>query len=253
MKQWTLYQHIFPNGKSYVGITSKENPYDRFGKEGKEYSHYIGRAIKKYGWDNIEHKILKRGLTQEEANKLEKEYIKKLNTQYPNGYNITKGGEGRAGYHKPHTQETKIKISKTKTGIKLGPHTDIWKKHISEGKLKSNHKHSEETKNKISKNRKGILHTQESKDKISKTCKNKQLYKYMFTEEAVKKYRENRCVQVELLDENNCVVKTFKTLSECADYFNCSIALISLILKGKKYNKYNIRRKQNGTIQDNFN
>lgn len=245
MKKWTLYQHIFPNGKSYIGITSKENPYDRFGTNGREYGNYIGNAIKKYGWENIEHKILLTNLTQDEANKLEKEYIKKFNTQYPNGYNITEGGEGRAGYHNPHSEQTKQKISKTKTGVKIGPHSAEWSRHISEGKLKSTYKHSDETKQRISQNRKGILHTQATKQQISATCKEKQLYKYMFTEDAILKYKEKRCIKVELLDDTNTVIKEFETLTECANYFNCSVALISCILKGKKQNKYNIRRKQN--------
>ncbi len=242
MKTWTLYQHIFPNGRSYIGITSKENPYDRFGSNGREYGHYIGQAIKKYGWENVEHKILKTGLTKKEANRLEKYYIKKFNTLAPNGYNLTEGGEGRAGYHKPHAEETKKKISKTKTGVKIGHHSAEWSKHISEGKLKSNYKHSDETKAKISKSRKGIPMPEEAKARISKTCKEKELYKCMFTEEAIKKNREKRCIKIEVLDSDGFVIQTFNSLTECANYFNCSIALISMIIKGKKRNKYNIRR-----------
>lgn len=245
MKTWTVYQHIFPNGKSYIGITSKENPYDRFGKNGKEYEHYIGKAIKKYGWENVTHIILESGLTQDQANEKEKIYIKQFNTQVPNGYNITAGGEGRAGYkHAPHSQETRDKISKTKTGVKLGPMSELQKLHISQGKLNSNYKHSEKTKSKISKSRKGILHSEKTKQQISKTVQEKQLYKYMFTEDAIKKFKAKKCILIEQLDENGNVLKTFETATKCAEYFNCSIAHISNIISGKcKTNKYNIRRK----------
>lgn len=39
-------------------------------------SHY---AIKKYGWNNIEHKIIKTNLSQEDALNLERELIRKYN------------------------------------------------------------------------------------------------------------------------------------------------------------------------------
>lgn len=246
MKTWTVYQHIFPNGKSYIGITSKENPYDRFGKNGREYGHYIGNAIKKYGWENVEHIILETGLNEKDANEKEKFYIKEFNTQVPNGYNITSGGEGRAGYKHTMKEETKKKISKTKTGSKIGPHTDIWKQHITEGKLKSNYKHSPETLQKLSNAHKGKKMSDETKKKISQTVKTKQLHKYMFSEESIKKNRLKRCIKIEQLNDEGNVINTFESVTQCANYFKCSVALISCILKGTKQNKYNIRRKENG-------
>lgn len=49
-------------------------------------------AINKYGWENFEHIILATGLTFEEANLKEKEYIEKFNS-INNGYNIQSGGQ----------------------------------------------------------------------------------------------------------------------------------------------------------------
>jgi len=243
MKTWTVYQHIFPNGRSYIGITSKENPYDRFGKNGREYGHYIGNAIKKYGWENVEHKILKTGLTQKEANYFEKYYIQLYNTQAPNGYNITSGGEGRAGYKHVMSARTKQKISRTKTGVKMGPRNDLWKQHISEAKIKSHYHLSEETKDKIRNKHIGTKVSQETKEKIRETVIKKQLHLSLNTPGAIQKRMESRCIKIELLNEDGAVIEIFNSATECAKYFGCSVALISSILSGKKKNKYNIRRK----------
>lgn len=64
------------NGKGYEGCTA------------------FYRAIKKYGWKNINHEILSRGLSKEEACKEERRLIEKYDSANPaNGYNLTLGGE----------------------------------------------------------------------------------------------------------------------------------------------------------------
>ena len=100
MDIWTIYQHKFPNGKSYIGKTSQLPEY-RWGKDGSNYTEkqvLMHNAIQKYGWKNIEHIILEEGLTAEEADSKEQEYIEKFHTYYLDelgpGYNMTRGGEG---------------------------------------------------------------------------------------------------------------------------------------------------------------
>lgn len=100
MDVWTIYQHKFPNGKSYIGKTSQLPEY-RWGANGQGYGDrqpLMKNAIHKYGWDNIERVILEDGLTAEEANIKEQEYIEKFHTYYLDtqgpGYNMTRGGEG---------------------------------------------------------------------------------------------------------------------------------------------------------------
>lgn len=97
---YTVYVHLFPNGKNYVGITS-QFPEDRW-KNGHGYKKQglIYNAIKKYGWDNIEHFIFASKLTSQEALNMEKILIQKLksnNRQY--GYNVTIGGECAPKYN----------------------------------------------------------------------------------------------------------------------------------------------------------
>lgn len=111
MKTYTVYMHISPNDKRYIGITSQKlEERWRNGNAYKENS-YFTNAIKKYKWDNFQHIIIAKGLTNEEACWLEMELIREWDTtNRDKGYNITLGGEGRKGIK--HTEETKRKISK---------------------------------------------------------------------------------------------------------------------------------------------
>lgn len=63
------------------------------------------RAIKKYGWENIQHEIVLDGLTKSMAKQAEIDLIAKYDSTNPKfGYNITKGGDyARTGWK--HTQE----------------------------------------------------------------------------------------------------------------------------------------------------
>lgn len=93
IKEYSVYMHVFPNKKKYIGITRQE-PNKRFGGGFNYQTQVVGRAIKKYGWENIEHKILYENLTKQEAIKYEQELIKKYKTnQKKFGYNKSIGGE----------------------------------------------------------------------------------------------------------------------------------------------------------------
>ena len=105
---YIVYVHICPNNKKYIGIT-KLSPNRRW-KNGKGYKHCVlfYKAIKKYGWENIEHKILFENLNKKDACQKEQQLIafyKSNNSQY--GYNITNGGNTTATF----TNEIKKKIS----------------------------------------------------------------------------------------------------------------------------------------------
>lgn len=147
-KKYCVYSHINKiNDKIYIGLTSMI-PEERW-KNGMGY--HIGThfryAINKYGWDNFEHKILKDNLTKDEASYWEKYYINLYNsTNRKYGYNISSGGE-----YGGHTQtiETRRKISSN------GYHQGM------KGK-----KHSEITKYKMSKSRTGKKFSNESKNKM---------------------------------------------------------------------------------------
>lgn len=112
---FTVYKHLFPNGKIYIGITSQK-PQRRW-DNGRGYNtqELMNRAITKYGWDNIEHIILASGLTKSEAEEIEIALISDLKANNPKyGYNIENGGNC-AG---THSKETRKKIGDAQRGEK---------------------------------------------------------------------------------------------------------------------------------------
>lgn len=127
-----VYEHIFPNGKKYIGITS-QLPNRRW-RDGKGYKsqEMLTRAINKYGWGNITHIVLHSGLTKEEAELKEIELIREYKTNNRKyGYNIENGGGSSKGHHL--SKKTREKMSKSRMGEKNW----IYGKHLSaETKLK---------------------------------------------------------------------------------------------------------------------
>lgn len=96
MKTWTIYEHISPNGKIYVGITSW--PVEHRWENGGGYPRctVFYRAIKKYGWENFQHNIIATGLGEGTAKNMEKDLIA-FNKAKGISYNITDGGDGALG------------------------------------------------------------------------------------------------------------------------------------------------------------
>lgn len=90
---YSVYVHLFPNGKTYVGLTSQKP--ERRWNQGSGYvpGTPMYYAIQKYGWDNIEHVIVASGLNKEEASNFERLLISKLDSLVGrNGYNVSPGG-----------------------------------------------------------------------------------------------------------------------------------------------------------------
>lgn len=80
-----IYIHKFPNGKKYVGVC--QHCEDRWSNgNGYAYNEKMYKDIIKYGWDNIEHKILFETNNSELAYQLEKILIDELEL-VKNGYN----------------------------------------------------------------------------------------------------------------------------------------------------------------------
>lgn len=99
LKQYTVYMHISPSNKRYIGITSR-TPKQRWNNgNGYRNNIHFWRAICKYGWDNFQHIIIAKELDEVTAKWLEVELIKIWDSTNQNkGYNITLGGEGGNGY-----------------------------------------------------------------------------------------------------------------------------------------------------------
>lgn len=122
-KKYIVYMHICPNDKKYIGITKQKPEYRWVNGKGYKTNIYFYRAINKYGWENINHKILYENLVKEEAEQKEIELIKHYKTNKRKyGYNIENGGHANCV-----SEETKKKISNTmKKNCKNNP--NIFKK-----------------------------------------------------------------------------------------------------------------------------
>ena len=158
---YTVYIHITPNNKYYVGITSKDvNIRWRNGSGYSNNSHFFN-AINKYGWENIEHKIIAEQLTKEVACELEIKLIKKFHSNDRRfGYNNSMGGEINKGWKL--TKEQRKNVSKGHKGIEF---SDERKNSISNSltgrKLSDAHRYN------ISQGHKGIKFTEEHKSSRS--------------------------------------------------------------------------------------
>jgi hypothetical protein len=92
MNSYCVYEHLFPNGKRYIGITSTE-PETRWRcGEGYKTQKKIANAIKHFGWNNIQHNVIADNLTKEQAASLEEYLIATLDT-IESGYNDAIGGD----------------------------------------------------------------------------------------------------------------------------------------------------------------
>jgi len=152
---YKVYCHIFPNGKVYIGIT--RNSLEKRWGNGKNYSTCIlvNRAIDKYGWGSVTHKLLDDACTKEEAEAKEKYWIDQYNSTDPkHGYNLLPGGDVSNNCATP---EMRYKLGNGNRGRK---HSESEKKKISEGVKKrfdrpesNGHfglRHTTDTKNKMS-------------------------------------------------------------------------------------------------------
>lgn len=154
MNDYKVYMHIFPNGKKYVGITCR--PLKQRFKGGYGYAHnsHMMNAIRKYGWENVEHKLLANNLTKHDVEQMEINLINKYDlTNHKKGYNIELGGKAanriteetrkklrekcsgknNARYGVEVSQETREKMRQAKLGKKQ-PREFVIKRAIGEGK-----------------------------------------------------------------------------------------------------------------------
>lgn len=212
-----VYQIMFENGKSYIGITCKtaeirfmQHRYEA--NKGKS-RNYLYEAWRKYGEPSIKTLAI---VEDYDLKQTEIRAIKALNTLNPQGYNSMPGGEfspmsipfiaaksaasNRGKKRSPLTEEHKAKLRITSSGQVKSEEAKnkqraalIGRKLSDEHKAKlkashkgmSEHKHSDETKLKISAGNRGKKLSQETKDKIGSANKG-----FKHSEEAKRKISE---------------------------------------------------------------
>lgn len=111
MIPWCLYELQFPNGKSYLGISSdctmRWRQHDWHAENGSKFAVHC--AIRKYGATNVSRRILAIG-SEKYIQDLECSAIKSFNSLVPSGYNISLGGETAPS--KSESARYKIRASK---------------------------------------------------------------------------------------------------------------------------------------------
>lgn len=103
------------NGKKYVGQTIRPLK-ERWWNHGNRHhlkKMLIGNAILKYGRKSFSICVLEECLSYEELNSKEEEWISRLNTLTPNGYNVAPGG-----HHRPMPPQHYEAIAKKLRGMK---------------------------------------------------------------------------------------------------------------------------------------
>ena len=104
MEGYSVYEHVFPDGKRYIGIS--KDPVKRWQSDGSGYrtNAPMYEAIKKYGWKRVKHRIIASGLTREQAREKERELIEEFDT-INNGFNTRTGGQVSSTYYSKHVME----------------------------------------------------------------------------------------------------------------------------------------------------
>ena len=225
-REFYVYEHIRLDNNTcfYVGKGTGNRAYNL------DRGNFHNGVCEEYGC-RVE--IIKDGLTEEEAFKLETEriedYVITFGYGIPiDGYrdfsnnkyltNFTWGGEGTSGMH--HSEEAKQRISEKCKGKRAGKNNPLYGKH-----------HSEETKQKMSESKKGKNHplygkhhSEESKKKTSESMKGKKLseetkQKISESHKGIKRSEETKR---KISRKAICITtgKIFNSIKEASNYYN---------------------------------
>lgn len=172
--------------KCYIGVTVQHNYNGRWRKhinclKYKEGCPLLKKSMEKHGVENFKFEILIICF-DEDVVKFEKEYIKRFNSQTPNGYNILSGGQigdGHVGFkHRPESIE-KMKASVRKFKEANPNHYETYRErhqasmktiNISEC-VKKSEKFQKAMAERRAKKAKGSTLSDETKKKISESLK----------------------------------------------------------------------------------
>jgi group I intron endonuclease len=199
--------------KCYIGETKKNNPYLRWNEHKRKIEQGIGcpalqDAVKKYGIENFTFEVLIICF-DEDRYRFEIEYIKKYNSIAPNGYNLTKGGEGGGFHGKKHSQQTIERISQV-----------IKQKYIDHPELKQQ----------MSERQKIVMNNQEVRDKIKESYKNSNIFINLKKEKGQRGFAKIKVIQYDLY---NNYINTYESIADAAKLNNIDCRTISKNINGK--------------------
>lgn len=216
--------------KCYIGetkcldVTRRWNQHKKTIENNKGCCPALRDAVIKYGIENFVFTVLVICFDHDRF-KYEIEYINKYNSIFPNGYNITNGGEGGGGFQgKKHTEEVKNKIKTT---------------------LKQKYIDNPELKKQLSERNKIVLNIPEVKErmklgmlnsnkhqKATRTPKTDDVKRKI--SEGLKKYNnENKPITIKQYDINNNLLNEYTSISEASRKSSVTRRTISLYLREK--------------------
>lgn len=214
LEEWSVYKHTSPNGKIYIGITHQKPEKRWLCGHGYKRNTHFWKAIQKFGWNNFTHEILATGLTQQQAEKMEKDLVREYNSTDKNrGYNVAEGGHAL-------TEASREKIGATRKERRIKP----WNtgKHLSQ-----------QTRDKISEANKGnsnhVVWTDEQKERVraTKVGENNPNYGKPMTEETKQRLRAlNEIPVVQICEDGDRVFKSAKEAGEKTGIANCNITRV---------------------------
>lgn len=121
--RYLVYMLIFPNGKIYIGMTSKTVRARYYLRD--THNDALREVKRQYGFEEIKYNVLCDNLSRNAASDLEKEMIKEFDSTNPSvGYNISPGGVATFQGMK-HTKQAKEKIRAANIGKVVSEETRI--------------------------------------------------------------------------------------------------------------------------------
>lgn len=136
------------SARAYIGLT--KNFAARVSRYKSNPHGLVGRAIRKHGFEKFEFTVIASAYSKEDAIATEILLIAEHNTKYPNGYNLTDGGEGHNGQAVSETTKAKMSAVAIKRGVSKDR---LDKMHAAR---RGSH-HSEDTKLRISLSNKATM------------------------------------------------------------------------------------------------
>ena len=218
------------NNKKYIGQSQQKDINSRWNSHKNLKHKTIGQillnAYKKYGIENFIYKIICICF-DEDTNKYEKEYIKKFDTIYPNGYNLLEGGDNYK--HNIYTKQIISEKLKGENNPNFGK-----KKSLEEIK-----KISEKLKGENNPNF-GKKFTEEEIQKRLDRYKNNPKIGKKISNSLIEYHKSNKnsnknSKRIEQYDLNGILINKFYSISEAARSINIDRSFLSRTCNKENY------------------
>lgn len=215
--------------KIYIGLTTKKKALERWYQHRYLARHlsetdnsYLHKAMFSHGLDNFHFEVI-----EEIENSMlparEQYWIEQFNSYAPNGYNLTKGGEGTCGFSRPQTPEERKRKSESVHNYYI-EHPEARKKRSQLSK---------EMWNKPEYKQKFVETMKEFREKHPDFCKgeNNPFYGKQHTPETIAKIKESskfRYKPIAKLDKNSYeILEIYDGVKEAEKAIQCSHGWLS--------------------------